>query len=155
MSPSTADWWVRSVLIAVRHLQTSVDFYRDIMNLDELARDEQVAILGTHSTENSALILREAVAHATRHGQQALGLRALCINLGARAELDRVEERLRDRGALIRRQLLPEGKKPPFEIVRGHDPDDLPLVFVSYEGLSLLPEEHYGSVALNMYGLDV
>ena len=155
MSTSTSDSWVRSVLIAVRDLDSSVEFYRDVMSLEELARDEQVAILGRNSRGTSALILREAVGHATRHGQQALGLRVMSFDLASKDELDHVEDRLRDRGALVARQRLPEGEEPPFEIVRGHDPDGLPLVFLTYEGLDLLPADHYRHMAMNMYALDV
>jgi catechol 2,3-dioxygenase-like lactoylglutathione lyase family enzyme len=153
MCPSESDWWIRSVLIAVRDLDSSVEFYRDVMNLEELRRDGEVAILGRNPSESSVLILREAVGHATRHGQQALGPRVVCLNLASRVELDRVEARLRDRGALVRRQRLPE--EPPFEIVRGHDPDGLPLLFLTYEGFDQLPADHYGQVAMNMYSLDL
>ena len=153
MSPNASDWFIRSVLIAVRELDRSVEFYRDIMNLEELAREGEVAILGVDSPDTSALILREAAGHATRHGQQALGARVVCFNLASRAELDHVEERLRSLGAFLARQRLDE--EDPLEIVRGHDPDGLPLVFLTYDGLASLGQDHYRHVVMNMYGLDV
>lgn len=153
MSPDPDDWFIRSVLIAVRQLDRSVDFYREIMNLKELAWDGEVAILGLGPPGTSVLILREATSHAIRHGQQALGLRVVCFNLGTRAQLDQVEERLRASGAFLARQTVSDDEA--FDIVRGQDPDGLPIVFLSHEGIESLNEDHYRHVAMNMYGLDI
>jgi catechol 2,3-dioxygenase-like lactoylglutathione lyase family enzyme len=149
---SRGGWFIRSVLIAVRDLDRSVEFYRDVMNLEELTREGEIAILGMDTPETSALILREAERHAIRHGQQALGARVVSFNLATKADLDHVEERLRAFGTLLTRQLV-GGEQ--IEIVRGHDPDGLPLVFLTFDGFDVLPKDHYRHVAMNMYGLDI
>ena len=153
MSRNEADWYIRSVLIAVRSLDRSIAFYRDVMSLELLARSGEVAILGEGTPRSGALILREVAGTATRHGQQALGARAVCFNLDTQAALDRVEERLGALGGSPTRRGLSEDD--PLELVHGRDPDGFPIVFLSFEGFESLDAHHYRNVVMNMYGLDV
>ncbi|HVC15163.1 MAG TPA: VOC family protein [Acidimicrobiales bacterium] len=152
MSASAARWSIRSVLVSVRDLTRSVAFYRDVLALDELAREGEVAVLGA---ERQALtvILRAVSGSGVRHGQQEVGPRAVIFDVGQQSELQAVADRLEGAGALRSRSPLHDTE--PFEVVAGRDPDGLPLVFVSYESSSPLQAEHYARVALRMYGVDL
>lgn len=146
-------WSLRSVLISVRDLQRSIDFSGDLVGLREVAREGEVVVLCNPPDTSFALMLRQAGRLATRHGQQALGARALSFEVGSMEELDRVEERLQASGMFRARRPLDADES--FPLVLGHDPDGLPLVFLTYEGAGSLTALHYRHVAAIMYTLDM
>jgi hypothetical protein len=121
-------WSVQSVIVSVRDLDTSSNFYRDVMNVNELLREDQVAVLGADVTSSFTLILRETL-RGTHPGQQSLGIRALTCDVGSSTEIDRVEQRLRALDAFQERQVIDEAEG--FEVLHGHDPDRLPLMFLT------------------------
>jgi len=145
-------WAIRSTLVAVADLDRSVAFYRELGRFDEIVREDAVAVLGDASPASIALILRETrgVYH-TRHGQQSLGLRSIIFNVGMLAELDRIESALRARDLFTARQQIVDGAS---ELVRGRDPDNLPLVFVYYNDAATLGPDYYRQVTNLMYALD-
>ena len=145
-------WSMRSVLTSVTDLERSAAFYADVVGLEPLFREDQVVILGNRSPRSFVLILREATRMAERIGQQALGMRAVSFDVGSTAELDRVEERLESHGLLRYRRRVSE--TDDFEIIHGHDPDGLPLIFSTASG-GPYSDEHYRRVALLMYSLDI
>src|ERR1700722_3845515 len=116
---------VRSILVAVADLDRAVSFYRELGPFDETNRDEGVSVLGGVWPSSMALILRET--KGTHHGPQALGVRSINFSVESRDELDRIESLLRSQNLFTTREELGEGFS---EFVSGHDPDDLPLVFV-------------------------
>lgn len=119
---------IRSVVVSVRDLDHSSAFYQEVMNLPELLREDQIAVLGAHPG-SFTLYLRQAQRNAVRSGTQALGIRALSCDVASFAELDRIEDRLRALSAFSSRQVLDNATS--FEIVQGHDPDRLPLLFAA------------------------
>ncbi|MGH8979936.1 MAG: VOC family protein [Acidimicrobiales bacterium] len=145
-------WSMRSVLVSVRDLARSVAFYCDVLGLRESVQEGEVAVLEGEGRP-FAVLLREVAGKGVRHGQQALGSRAICFDVGSRSELASVAGRLQAAGALVSRSPLHDGE--PFELVTGRDPDGLPLVFVAYESDVQLPADHFRHVALRMYGVDL
>ncbi len=144
-------WAVRSALVAVTDLERSVEFYRGLGGGDVLVNEGGVAVLGGTSPEAFAVILREAQSsHATRYGQQSLGLRFLTLNVGSIAELDRVEPFLRDAGRFTSRRTIADGAA---EVVLGRDPDNLPLVLVYY-GRAELEADYLRAIADLVHSLD-
>jgi catechol-2,3-dioxygenase len=117
---------IRLVLISVRDLDRSIAFYQDVMNLEDAVREGELVALGSRESTEPALLLRQADRQATRHGKDELGARAICFNVASPAELDRVHERLKSLNALHDRRILGE-----TDLVRGHDPDSLPILFVA------------------------
>ena len=146
-------WSIRSTLVSLTDLSRSVAFYREVGPFEEVARDVDVVILGDVSPRPTFLILREARSmHHIRHGQQALGLRSISFDVGAPAELDRVESVLRKHDLFTSRGPVADA---PSELLRGRDPDNLPLVFVSYPGEITLSSEYYRTIASLVYSLDI
>ena len=134
-------------------LDRSTAFYRDVMGLREILREDQVAVLGDTERDSFVLFLREAEGLAARHGQQDLGVRALCFDLRSMGELDEVEERLRSRDMFRDRLRLTESETA--EYVRGRDPDGLPLLFIaSGPGEEISMARYHRAVAM-MYGIDI
>jgi catechol 2,3-dioxygenase-like lactoylglutathione lyase family enzyme len=144
-------WAIRSILLAVANLDQSVAFYRDLGPFDEIAREDAVAMLGHVSPASILLILRESRgSHHVRHGQQSLGLRSVTFNVGSLGELDRIEAVLRGRDRFTSRQQIADGAS---ELLRGRDPDNLPLVFVCYSRNSLGPD-YFRTIAQMVYSVD-
>ena len=146
-------WVIRSTLLAVADLDRSVAFYRELGPFDEIAREDAVAVLGHVSPASILLILRELRgADHTRHGQQSLGLRSITFNVGSLGEMDRIESVLRSRDQFTSRQQISDGAS---ELLRGRDPDNLPLVFVCYSRDEPLGADYYRTIAQMVYSLDV
>ena len=146
-------WAIRATLVAVGDLDRSVAFYRDIGPFHEVAREDAVVVLGDESPASIALILREARSvHQTRLGQQSLGFRSITFNVGSIGELNRIESVLRGHGLFTSRQQIADGAS---ELLRGRDPDNLPLVFVCYPDGQTLGPDYYRGVVDMVYSLDV
>jgi hypothetical protein len=144
-------WAIRSTLLAVANLERSVAFYRTLGPFDEIARDDAVAVLGQVFPASILLILRESRgSHHVRHGQQSLGLRAITFNVGSLGELDRIEAVLRGYDRFISRQQIAAGAS---ELLRGRDPDNLPLLFVCYSGKPL-GFDYFRTIAHMVYSVD-
>ena len=112
-----------------------------------------VAILGRVALGSVFLILRERQGvHGVRHGQQSLGLRSIAFNVRSVGELDRIDAVLHDYGCFSSRRTMADGAP---EMVRGRDPDNLPLVFVSDDEKRTLSTEYYLAVVDLVHSLDV
>jgi catechol 2,3-dioxygenase-like lactoylglutathione lyase family enzyme len=145
-------WSIRSTLIAVSNLDRSVAFYRDIGPFEEIAREDAVAVLGDASPGSLVLLLRETRGiHGGRYGQQSLGLRSIVFNIESAAELDRIESILRAHDLFTSRRDVADGTS---ELVRGRDPDNLPLAFVRYAEGGQIGANYYRTVANMVYSLD-
>jgi hypothetical protein len=144
-------WTIRSTLIAVADLDRSVAFYRELGPFDEISRDEEVSVLGDASPASVILMLRATRGiHQTRHGQQSLGLRSVTFNVGSLTELDRIESVLRSHNLFTSRRAVADAS----ELLRGRDPDNLPLVFVCYAEGKEIGADYYRTIANLMYSLD-
>ena len=145
-------WALRYTLIAVSDLDRSIAFYRELGPFDEIAREDDFAILGELSTASIVLILREQRGdHPTRHGPQSLGLRSIAFNVGPLSELNRIESVLRDRDLFTSRGQIEDGTS---ELVLGRDPDNSPLVFVCYAEDKTPGPDYYRSVGSLVYSQD-
>jgi hypothetical protein len=145
-------WALRSTLIAVSDLERSVAFYRELGPFEEIVRADAVAVLGDVSPASVVLILREARSIFARRGQQALGLRSITFNVGSLDELGRIESVLRARDLFTSRQSLADGTA---ELLRGRDPDNLPLVFVFFPEDETLGPDYYRAIATLAHSIDV
>jgi hypothetical protein len=81
-----------------------------------------------------------------------LGLRSITFNVGSLSELDRIEAMLRGHGLFTSRRPFANGAA---EVLRGRDPDNLPLVFISYTEGETLGPDYYRAVANRAHSLDV
>src|ERR1700676_785271 len=122
-------WSIRAALISVSDLDRSSTFYQDIMDVREVYRQYQIAVLGTDVAGPFTIFLREAEGNPVHAGQHSIGLRALWCDVGSSSELDRVEARLRALGAFRDRRSI--DKAAQFEVVYGKDPDRLALTFTA------------------------
>jgi hypothetical protein len=148
----TQTWTIRSTLIAVTELDRAVGFYRELGTFEVIVREDTVAVLGSLSPESIVLILREAESmHTVRHGQQSLGLRSINFNVGSLGELDRIESVLRSRDLFTSRQDVADGAS---QLIRGRDPDNLPISFVCYAEGEPKGPDYYRTVINLAFTLD-
>jgi catechol 2,3-dioxygenase-like lactoylglutathione lyase family enzyme len=150
MTNAVPGWSIRAVVVSVRDLDRSSAFYQDVLNVPEVTRESEVAVLSGDGIPGFSLYLREAHRNAV-HSGQALGVRALSCDVGSFAELDRVEGRLRALGAFRSRESLDDDNR--FEIVDGYDPDRLSLIFVAHE--ADLSVHVYRRAMARMYAIDL
>jgi hypothetical protein len=144
-------WTLRSTLIAVSDLERSVAFYGQLGPFKVIAEGDGVAVLGDVSPTAAVLLLRETRSlHQMRHGQQSLGLRSITFNVGSLAELDRIESTLKGQDGFTERRHIDDDAS---ELIRGRDPDNLPLVFVSYATDTVGPE-YYRTIVNLIYSMD-
>jgi catechol 2,3-dioxygenase-like lactoylglutathione lyase family enzyme len=143
-------WSLRSMLIRVSDLDRASQFYTDVCGLREIVREADAALLGVEGTELT-LDLRLAHRQGVHGGQQTLGLRACSFYVGSTAELERVEGRLKALSAFQDRKQ--QGEDGRIGLVQGHDPDRLPLAFLSYE--PPLTEADYRSLLSLIYAWDL
>ena len=145
-------WAIRTMLIAVGDLDRSVAFYRELGPFEEIVREDAVAVLGDVSPASIILILRDTRnIHQIRHGQQSLGLRSITFNVGSVGELDRIESVLRGRKLFTARHPVADGAS---EVIRGRDPDNLPLAFICYAEGKPVDVDYYRSIVNLVYALD-
>lgn len=134
------------VLISVRELGRSTDFYVDVLGFEVETRDADVVVLG--GGDLHFLTLRRAPAGARQRGPDSFGPRALFWEVDTRAELDRIEERLLAHNAFTSRLKRADGG----ETVLGLDPDHLALAFV--DDVPVKPF-HLSVVPTTFYSVDV
>jgi catechol 2,3-dioxygenase-like lactoylglutathione lyase family enzyme len=143
--------WLDVILVTVSDLDCSVQFYSDVCDLREIVREHGHALLGLETIGSAALALRQTDRRGVRARQQALGIRGCSFYVGTDAELDRVEAQLRSRSAFQDRQRC--GEDGRVHLVRGHDPDRLPLGFLSYE--PPLTADDYREMLQRIYSWDL
>jgi hypothetical protein len=126
-------------------------FYREVLNLEEVIREDRIAVLGGGPNGHFELILRMADRVAAR-SDQGLGLRTVCIDVGSFAELERVEQRLRARKAFRDSASL----NPPgtYNYVWGNDPDRQSLIFVAFAPGMTFSADHYRQILGLVYAVD-
>lgn len=145
-------WAIRSTLIVVNDLDRSVDLYRELGPFEEILREDAVAVLGGTSIESPVLILRETRGlRSVRHGPQSLGIRSISFNVGTVSELDRIESVLRRHDLLTTRMHIAEDAA---DVVRGRDPDNMPLTFVCYAQDKEVGADYYRAIVSLIYSLD-
>ncbi len=145
-------WALRYTLTAVSDLDRSIAFYRELGPFDEIAREDDYAMLGELSPASIVLILREVHGdHPTRHGQQSLGLRSIAFNVGSLSELNRIESVLRGRDLFTSRGQIENGTS---DVLLGRDPDNSPLAFVCYAEDKVPGPDYFRTVASLVYSQD-
>jgi catechol 2,3-dioxygenase-like lactoylglutathione lyase family enzyme len=128
-----------SIVIFVRDLDRSVDFYTQLFGLDVGDRDTTAALLVT--ADGSQLILREMGGNAP-HPLGAIGAQYPVWTAADEDDIKRIEQLLRDRHAYIGTR-----QDDSVTAVEGRDPDDL-VVMVTYPG----PGQAKHRLPLRIYG---
>jgi len=144
MDPS--GWRYRSLLLGVSDLSRSVEFYRGVMNLRNVLRSQDIAVLTFDETGTRSLYLRQ-IRKAVHYGS-TLGIQGLVCQVGSRIELDEVENNLRAHEGFIARSELTGS----IDLIHGHDPDRIPLAFLVDDRDEKLTSHEYQLITQRMYG---
>lgn len=129
-----------SAVIFVQNLDRSVNFYREVLNLEMVDSSTTAALLV--SEEGSQLILR-AMGSGAVHSLGGVGLQYVVWTAADEADLDRCERVLK--GLSVHRDTRVSGSA---KAVEGRDPDDI-VVMVAFPGphdvaMRELPARIYG-----------
>lgn len=108
----------------VRRLEASLLFYRDLLGLDVLRREQTAAVLGPLGDDRATLTLHEIGAHAVR-GLNEIGPRQMWLSAGSRDTFDRLCTALADAGYTSRRT-----EHHGLHLLRVRDPDGILLHLV-------------------------
>src|SRR5215475_95263 len=92
---------LRAAVMFVQELDASVGFYTDVLALEVADRSSTAALLTSEG--GSQLILRAISGHGNRP-LGGVGVQYLIWAAGGAAELDRCEQVLKDRSALVNRR---------------------------------------------------
>jgi hypothetical protein len=142
---------MQTAVVSVTNLDHSSEFYQRVLSVDEVLREDQIAILGTGESGSSVLILRES-PQSLHHGRSSSGVRSLGWEVSTRVNLADIEETLRNYDAFRERRVLDE--VPDFEVVIGQDPDRLSLVFAASLTGSRLTATSFNQTSVAMYAID-
>lgn len=110
---------IQTVLLNVTDLDQSIAFYREVFDLRLISQREEVAALMVYEKDRrQVLLLRELSRYSHHAGRRNVGLRMLSFEVGALDELERIEQKLVERHALIW-----NGQTDSYRAVMGVDPD--------------------------------
>lgn len=112
-----------SAVMFVQDLNRSVSFYTDVLGLEVSDRATTAALLTSEG--GSQLVLRAIGGHGNR-ALGGLGVQYLVWTVAGEAALDRCEQVLKDRSALVERRDSVEGAA-----VEGHDPDGIVVLIAA------------------------
>ena len=113
---------LRAAVIFVRNLDTSVAFYRELLDLAIVDSSPTAVLLG--SADGSQLALRSLGENAER-SLGSIGVQYLTWSTASRADLDR-------RADVLRRHSAYRETRTDHDtaVVEGKDPDDVPIMIV-------------------------
>lgn len=118
---------LEAALLNVSNLHMSVQFYQDVFKLQVVAKDDLVAVLKIEARRGEqVLVLREVGEDAFRPGRGNIGPRLLALQVDSREDLAQIEERLRQRKALIGHR-----RNDTWEAIVGIDPDRIQITVSS------------------------
>jgi catechol-2,3-dioxygenase len=114
-----------AVVMFVRDLDRSVDFYTELLGLDVADRSTMAALL---TNPGGAELVLRAMGDSAQRALGSIGVQYVVWSVASRDDLDRCERLLRERSA--HRQTRTEDGAIAVE---GADPDDSPVLIV-YRG---------------------
>jgi uncharacterized protein YeaO (DUF488 family)/catechol 2,3-dioxygenase-like lactoylglutathione lyase family enzyme len=107
------------VVVSVRSLKRSLAFYRDLIGIPVLRREERAIMLGPIGKDAIVLTLHQVGEHAIR-GLNEIGPRQLWWSVDASGSLDDLADRLTASGQSVYRTVDGDA-----EILRAKDPDGI------------------------------
>ena len=136
----------RSLLFGVQDLARSVTFYRNVINLREVLRNQDTAVMAFDEIGTRTLYLRQV--DNVVHRRPTIGIQGLVCRVDSPQELDEIEENLLSHSEFVARSQLTRS----IELVHGRDPDRIPLAFLVHEGDEKLTPQEYLLITERMYG---
>lgn len=115
------DLAVHGLVQNVRRLEASLRFYRDLLGLPVLRREQTDAVLGPLGHDSATLTLHEIGVHAVR-GLNEVGPRQMWLSAGTRETFERLSTILAAAGYTSRRT-----EHLGLHVLRVRDPDGILL----------------------------
>jgi catechol-2,3-dioxygenase len=144
------DLTVQAVLINVSDLKQSVDFYRDVFDLDVVSQADRVtAIMVNEKNRRQVLLLRELGCNAYHGGRGNIGLRMLSFEVGSPDELELIEQKLVERQALVW-----HGQTKTYRTIVGLDPDRIEVAVASSLGGAPITSDDWKTLDDTIYVID-
>lgn len=131
---------VASSVMFVATLERSVDFYRDVFACEVAIHAEDAALL---VAPGGFQIYLKARGGSTQHASGGIGVQNLMWATDTRADLDRLEQILRERGSHIDTHT-----RDQVSFVEGRDPDGI-RILIAHPSPDQLPRE---SLDPRLYG---
>ena len=121
------DLSIQTVLLNVRDLEKSVEFYRGVFDFPVVSeRDQVAALLVNEHDRRQVVMLREVEPSALHAGRGTIGPRLLAFEVRSPNELAMIEGRLDQHHAILRRV---EGET--YKAIFAADPDRIEISVAS------------------------
>ena len=118
---------IQTALLNVSDLKQSIDFYRDVFDLQVVSHADRVtALMVSEKDRRQVLLLRQLGRNAYHGGRGNIGLRMLSFEVGSLQELEAIEQRLVERQALVW-----QGQTETYRAIMGLDPDRIEVAVAS------------------------
>ena len=132
------DLSIQTVLLNVRDLEKSVEFYRGVFDFPVVSeRDQVAALLVNEHDRRQVVMLREVESSALHAGRGTIGPRLLAFEVSSPNELALIERRLDQHHAILRRV---EGET--YRAIFAADPDRIEIsVASSLTGATISTED--------------
>lgn len=131
---------IASSVIFVSELERSIDFYRDVFTCEVAVHEPEAALL---LAPGGFQIYLRAMGGSTQHSSGGIGVQNLMWATDTRADLQRFEQILQDRGCHIDTHT-----RKGVSFVEGRDPDGIKIV-IAHPSPEQLPRE---SLDPRLYG---
>jgi catechol-2,3-dioxygenase len=110
---------IQTVLLNVRDLEQSIEFYQDVFDLRLASRKNEVAALMVYEADRrQVLLLRELRSNSHHGGRRSIGLRMVSFEVGTPSEFDAIERNLVDRDSVVW-----QGHTESYRAIMAVDPD--------------------------------
>jgi catechol 2,3-dioxygenase-like lactoylglutathione lyase family enzyme len=118
---------IQAVLVSVSDLERSIQFYREVFDLKVVSQGDRIAALLINKLGRSqVLLLREVGPKALHPGRGTVGMRLLAFEADSPDQLDVIQARLTQLGALVDRT-----ETDVYQAVHGLDPDRIDVTVAS------------------------
>ena len=138
----------QGVVMNVRDLKRSIDFYREVLGFTVLSQEEQLAAVSAPGSDHPQVIVLREFGSSPLAGARHIGLRAFILEVDSNDQLERIASDLDSRNFLVGRRHHSE-----WTAVIGRDPDTVAVVVAGHPGGGRITEVGWRTLDDFLYGI--
>lgn len=138
----------QGVLLNVRDLNRSIEFYREVLGFTLLSQEEQLAAVSAPWNDQPQVIVLRALGSSPVGGARHVGLRAFILEVESDDQLEQIVSNLDSRNLLVSRRDHSE-----WTAVVGRDPDGVAVVVAWHPGSGRISGDDWRTLDDFLYGI--